>query len=72
MAKFARVQVHTRQRPQSGDGLGVPVRFLLEPSKQPGGKIFVNEILNREVTKRAGLHDGAIKVHAVRCQHGGV
>ena len=69
-AKFARVQVHARQRPQSGNGLGVPVRFLVEPSKQRGGKIFVNEILNREVTKRASFHDGAIEVHAVRCQHG--
>lgn len=71
-AKFACVQIHTRQRPQSGNGLGVPISVLLEPSKQRRGNILVNEILNREVTKRAGFHDSAIEVHAVRYQHGGV
>jgi len=72
VAQLARVQVHTRQRPQSGNRLGVPVSFVLEPSKQRRGNILVNEILNREVTKRAGFDDSAIEVHAVRYQHGGV
>jgi hypothetical protein len=72
LAQVARVQVHTRQCPQSGNGLGVPISVLLEPSKQRGGNILVNKILNREVTKWAGFHDSAIEVHTVRCQHGGV
>ena len=72
VAQLARVQVHTRQRPQSGNRLGVPVSFVLEPSKQRRGNIRVNEILNREVTKRASFHDSAIEMHTVRCQHGGV